>query len=66
MQSLQQVRRWTKTQTRPEVIDNAVQALGKLAEHAEERVDHPGRCSARFYQEQLDGGAMCVQTGFTI
>ena len=47
-----------------EVIDNAVQALGKLAEHAEGELI-TGEDAALEFWERLDGSAMCVQTGFT-
>lgn len=46
-----------------EVIDSAVQALGKLAEHAEGELI-TGEDAALEFWERLDGGAMCVQTGF--
>lgn len=47
-----------------EVIDNAVQALGKLAEHAEGELI-TGEDAALEFWDRLDSGAMCVQTGFT-
>lgn len=46
-----------------EVIDNAVQALGKLAEHAEGELIS-GEDAALEFWDRLDGGTVSVQTGF--